>query len=340
MCNPSLGGSTMTRSSSSRSSCSWGWWRTSCSAFPAKKWDCAATPLIWAFLCASTIASSTISIPTRRDHHHDFSAQIPIVPLPQYRSSIVPFTFPTIWRAVENNISAPVVLVWKKEKGETWKLSTWSKRCNSSKIRPSHRIVFTSTSGWCTVSARPLFSITTKVVSKERRRLFCSHSVSSSCRLRASSSWSTNQREAILSMTIVCWVWCVDLITICLHNQWCCFTLYIGSQLASNDSFKKAYTSCIRSETRKHWSISTIWAKRPCWWNQMVVYSSYSPFATLLLPSSSWYARKVPHENSILFLYWSTWGEGSTGGRVSAWQAGTFLKLSITIVCFSSSWFA
>jgi len=63
-------------------------------------------------LCqASTIASSTISIPTNLSHIPNLRKLIPILPVPQYKSKIVPLVYPVIFAAVWNNVCAAKVFV-------------------------------------------------------------------------------------------------------------------------------------------------------------------------------------------------------------------------------------
>gem|GEM_PF-5828708 len=83
LCNPSLGGSMMTRPRFFNLFLISGFWVKAFSAGLARKMTLSSRPLIFALYHASVIASSTISIPTNLSPFPDFKKLIPILPVPQ-----------------------------------------------------------------------------------------------------------------------------------------------------------------------------------------------------------------------------------------------------------------
>lgn len=90
--SPSLGGSMITRPKLSSFSLISGFCRNAFSAGAARKMTSSSMPLIFAFCRASVMASSTISIQTNLFPFPAFKKLMPMLPVPQYRSNIVPST--------------------------------------------------------------------------------------------------------------------------------------------------------------------------------------------------------------------------------------------------------
>jgi hypothetical protein len=64
------------------------------------------------------MASGTISIHSNSFPIHNFKKLIPILPAPQYKSSIFHLISHTLCAAVPKSFSAPCVFVWKNENGD------------------------------------------------------------------------------------------------------------------------------------------------------------------------------------------------------------------------------
>lgn len=114
----SLGGSTTIRSFPMRKSDDTTPCIKSFSTLPA--WNCTRS-VRWlraALWYASSVACSTSSMPISCWPIPPARRLRPIVPLPQYRSIILPVIWGNRAIALENNCSAPRVLVWKKANGE------------------------------------------------------------------------------------------------------------------------------------------------------------------------------------------------------------------------------
>jgi len=108
---PSLGGSMMTRPRLSNLFLISGVWVNAFSAGLARKITLSSSPFIFALCRASVIASSTISIHTSLFPFPAFKKLMPMLPVPQYRSSIVHSIVPTIFMAWLKSCCAQSVFV-------------------------------------------------------------------------------------------------------------------------------------------------------------------------------------------------------------------------------------
>ena len=88
------------------------------SAADAMNWHFSLTQFISALYRASWMASDTISIHNNSFPIHNFKKLIPILPAPQYRSSIFHLISQILCAAVPKSFSAQCVFVWKNENGE------------------------------------------------------------------------------------------------------------------------------------------------------------------------------------------------------------------------------